>query len=143
MLQAPSTAFLIVTSAAAETIDEAIWFRRTLAQTGFPFAGVVVNRVHHDMLGDRELPAVQEALTGLLDPSLAQRVAENFADYHVLARRDERNIARLAGEIEDAPLFLVPQLDGDVHDVDGLLRVHRYLFASDEERARMIADVVA
>ena len=43
----------------------------------------------------------------------------------------------------EQPLLLVPHLDDDVHDVEGLLRVHRYLFASDEERERLIADVVA
>jgi hypothetical protein len=30
-----------------------------------------------------------------------------------------------------------------VHDIEGLLRVHRYLFAADDERRRLIADVVA
>jgi hypothetical protein len=37
----------------------------------------------------------------------------------------------------------VPQFDDDVHDVDGLLQVHRYLFASQSDRERLIADVVA
>jgi hypothetical protein len=30
-----------------------------------------------------------------------------------------------------------------VHDIAGLLRIHRYLFASHAERARMIEKVVA
>ena len=38
----------------APAIDEAIWFRRTLIEGGLPFAGVIVNRVHHDMLGEAE-----------------------------------------------------------------------------------------
>src|SRR5205807_8637976 len=42
MLNADSTAFLIVTSAQREPIDETIWFRQTLEQGGLPFAGVVV-----------------------------------------------------------------------------------------------------
>ena len=54
----------------------------------------------------------------------------------MLARRDARNVARLRGELGDQPLLLVPHLDDDVHDVEGLLRVHRYLFASDAERER-------
>jgi hypothetical protein len=37
----------------------------------------------------------------------------------------------------------VPHFDDDVHDIEGLLRIHRYLFASEAERAQMIADVVA
>ena len=74
--------------------------------------------------------------------ALAERVSENFRDYHVLARRDEHNVERLARELPVRPV-LVPHFDDDVHDVDGLLRVHRYLFAAESERARLIADVVA
>ena len=143
LLRAPTTAFLLVTSAEREPIDEAIWFHRTLQDGGLPFAGVVVNRVHHDLLSGNEPEDVRAELDRSLPPELAERVAENFHDYHVLARRDERNIARLAEALTDEPLLLVPQLDGDVHDLDGLLRMHRYLFASGQERDRLIEELVA
>ncbi len=143
MLTAPSTAFLLITSAQSAPIEEAIWFRRTLEQGGLPFEGVVVNRVHHDLLGDTEPGDLDAALIDELGADLAQRVAENVRDYHVLARRDAANIARLEAELDGNPLLLVPHLDDDVHDIAGLLKIHRYLFASDAERARLIADVVA
>ena len=143
MLRADTTAFVLVTSAQRAAIDEAIWFRRTLNEGGLPFAGVIVNRVHHDILGEAEADDLITALDEELAPELAARVAENFFDYHRLARRDARNVARLQGELGDEPLLLVPHLDDDVHDVEGLLRVHRYLFASDVERERLIADVIA
>jgi anion-transporting ArsA/GET3 family ATPase len=143
LLRAPSTAFLLVTSAAREPIDESIWFGQRLEADGLPFAGVVVNRVHHDLLGNREPREVRRSLARVLDPGLASRVAENFRDYHVLARRDDANLARLAGQLDAARLLLVPQLDDDVHDVEGLLRIHRYLFGSESERDRLIADLVA
>jgi anion-transporting ArsA/GET3 family ATPase len=143
MLHAPSTAFLLVTSAQSEPIDEAIWFRRTLAESGLPFAGVVVNRVHHDLFGGARPDDIAELRAEQLPPALAARVMQTFHDYHVLARRDERNIARLRAELENPPLLLVPHLDDDVHDVEGLLRIHRYLFAPEGERARMMDDVVS
>jgi anion-transporting ArsA/GET3 family ATPase len=143
MLKAPSTAFLLVTSAQSEPIDEAIWFRRTLEQGGLPFAGVVVNRVHHDMLGEGDPGDVAAALAVELGPELAVQVAQNFQEYHLLARHDKRNIKRLTKELDGRPAVLVPHLDDDVHDIEGLLRVQRYLFASDSERTRMLADVVA
>jgi anion-transporting ArsA/GET3 family ATPase len=143
MLRASTTAFLLVTSAQSAPIEEAIWFRRTLQDSGLPFAGVVVNRVHHDLLGDSEDEDLTAALLSELPGELAGRVAENFHDYHVLARRDQRNVERLADELGDSPLLLVPYLDHDVHDIEGLLRVHRYLFASPAEREQMIANVVA
>jgi len=143
MLRAETTAFLLVTSAQTEPIDEAIWFHQTLAQSGLPFAGVVVNRVHHDLLGNGDPAELTDALEQELDADLVSRVAENFHDYHVLARRDAHNVARLKDGLGGRPLLLVPHLDGDVHDVEGLLALHRFLFASDDEAARMIADVVS
>ena len=102
-----------------------------------------MNRVHHDLLGDREPREVRRALARVLPPGLAVRVAENFRDYHVLARRDDHNLGRLAGQLDERRLLLVPQLDDDVHDVEGLLRIHRYLFGSQAERERLIDDLVA
>ena len=142
MLKAPTTAFLLITSAQRAAIDEAIWFRRTLADSGLPFAGVIVNRVHHDVLGGADAEDLRAALSDELCRPSSPTVSRNFADYHVLARRDGRSAA--AGrELGDQPLLLVPHLDDDVHDLDGLLRVHRYLFATDAEREQLIADVVA
>jgi anion-transporting ArsA/GET3 family ATPase len=143
MLHAPTTAFLLVTSAQRAAIEEAIWFRRTLSESGLPFAGVIVNRFHHDMLGDTLPDDLRAALDEVLWGDLSTRVAENFADYHRLARRDEVNVARLEAELGERALLLVPHLDDDVHDIAGLLRVSRYLFATDEERASLIADLVA
>ena len=143
MLKASTTAFLLVTSAQQAAIDEAIWFRRTLTEGGLPFAGVIVNRVHHDILGEAEPKDLVSALDAELPEDLAARVAENFFDYHRLAQRDAHNVTRLRDELGGQPLLLVPHLDDDVHDVAGLMRVHRYLFASDAERERLIADVIA
>jgi anion-transporting ArsA/GET3 family ATPase len=143
MLRSPSTSFVLVTSAQRAPIEEAIWMRRMLEDNGLPFSGVIVNRFHHDLVGDGELGEIAEALAKRLRPELASRVAENLADYHLLARRDELGLERLTAALDGRPLLAVPQLDDDVHDVEGLLRVHRYLFASEAERERLIADVVA
>jgi anion-transporting ArsA/GET3 family ATPase len=143
LLRAPTTAFVLVTSAEREPIEEAIWLHRTLEHGGLPFAGVIVNRVHHDLLGDSEPEDVTPALRRSLGADLAGRVAENFRDYHLLARRDDINVERLAAALGDEPLLVVPQLDEDVHDLEGLLRMQRYLFASAPERAQLLADLVA
>ena len=146
MLKAPTTAFVLVTSAQAAAIDEAVWFRRTLQEGGLPFAGVIVNRYHHDLIADGAATDLVSELREHLSAGLAGRVAANFDDYHRLAGRDRRNVARLVselGDLGDRGLILVPQLDDDVHDVEGLERVRRYLFATDAERAEMISALVA
>jgi len=137
------TVFLLVTSPEREPIDEAIFFWRKLKAARMPFGGVVVNRVHHDLLGDAEVNDVSDELAAELGDKLAGRVAENFRDYHVLARRDARNIERLGRQLRDDRLLLVPYLDEDVHDIEGLSRLNRYLFATEVERQKMLDEVVA
>ena len=71
------------------------------------------------------------------DEDLAERVAENFADYQALAERDARNIEHLARELRTSGVIRVPYLDEDVHDLAGLAEIDRYLFATSEERVAM------
>jgi len=143
LLHDPTTAFVLVTSAQPSAIDEAVWFRRSLGEAGLPFAGVIVNRVHHDLVADGDVHGVRAELAGALGDDLAGRVAANLGDYHVLARRDALGIERLERELGDRPRLLVPHLDDDVHDIEGLLRVHRFLFASEAEREALIAKAVS
>ena len=143
LLADPGTVFLLVTSPEREPIDEAIFFWRKLKAARMPFGGVVVNRVHHDLLGDAEVEDVSAELAADLGDKLAARVADNFRDYHVLARRDAQNIERLGKQLRDDRLLLIPYLDEDVHDVEGLGRLDRYLFATEEERQAMLDEVVA
>jgi hypothetical protein len=68
---------------------------------------------------------------GSLDPELAEKVAANFKDFHALAERDLRNVDELTADIGDRPLIVVPYLDEDIHDLDGIEAMNEYLFASD------------
>jgi anion-transporting ArsA/GET3 family ATPase len=145
LLADPGTSFLVVTSPEREPIEETIYLDRKLAEARMSLAGAIVNRVHHDHLGDAEEATVAELLgsDAGLSATLAGRVADCFRDAQLLARRDNANVARLAAELRAAPLVLVPQLDADVHDAAGLVALHRYLFASAEERARLITEAAA
>jgi anion-transporting ArsA/GET3 family ATPase len=144
LLADPSTTFLLVTSPERESIEEATFFWRKLKAARMPFGGVIVNRVHHDVLGELDVAGVAAELEPELGPKLAARVAENLGDYHVLARRDRANIERLASQLGgEGRMILVPHLDDDIHDLDGLRAVLRYLWATEEERAAMLAEVVA
>jgi anion-transporting ArsA/GET3 family ATPase len=137
------TVFLLVTSPEREPIEEAIYFWRKLKAARMPFGGVIVNRVHHDLLGDADPGDVAAELEGELGADLAGRVAQNFRDYHVLAERDRRNIELLTGKLQQPRVITIPYLDEDVHDIEGLTRIHRFLFASDEQRRELLDKVVA
>jgi anion-transporting ArsA/GET3 family ATPase len=140
LLGDPATTFLIVTSPEREPVEEAIFFRGKLREAALPFGALVVNRVH-PLAPDGD--AVDEAaLAAELggDAALARKVARTLREFRVLAHRDAAAVQRLRAAIGDQDPVLVPHLDGDVHDVDGLVAIHRHLFAQDGERARLLAE---
>jgi anion-transporting ArsA/GET3 family ATPase len=135
------TCFLVVCGPQGEPISEAVYFHRKLVEAKLPFGGVIVNKIHYSgdhLRGDGE--DLRRALTELLgDQDLADRVAANLADYQALAERDAANIDHLAAELQTQSVIRVPYLDEDVHDLAGLARINRYLFAPGEERAALLA----
>jgi hypothetical protein len=104
------------------------------AAAGLPFAGVVVSRVRHDIGSGIDVGDLDEQLEGVLERSLVGRVNENFDACSVLVRRDQANVAKLAEQLDRISIRAVPHFEDDVHDLDGLVRVCRYLFASAAER---------
>jgi anion-transporting ArsA/GET3 family ATPase len=126
LLADPATTFLLVTSPERDPVEEAIFFHRRLREQDLPFGGLVVNRIRP------EVPAVDDALPGALSEELgedlARRVAESAAEVAALAERDAANIAHLRRALADPPVISVPQLPGDVHDVDGLVHLCEHLF---------------
>jgi len=139
LLGDPATTFLIVTSPQREPVDEAIYFHGKLADARMPFGGLVVNRVTPCAQDDEvDVPGLTASLTDELGASLAGKVARTYAEAQALAQRDLRAIERLRTTLGVEDPVLVPQLEGDVHDIQGLLGVQRHLFATDEERGRLM-----
>jgi anion-transporting ArsA/GET3 family ATPase len=140
LLANPETCFLVVCAPQGEPITEAVYFHRKLVEAELPFGGVIVNKVHYES----ELPAYDESLDrelvdALGDEDLARRVISNFDDYRAIAARDQRNIKRLTAEMRARLVIQVPYLDADVHDLDGLMRINDYLFASGARERTVIA----
>jgi anion-transporting ArsA/GET3 family ATPase len=111
-------------------------------EANLPVGGVIVNKVHYEANGEAE-GAAEADLNGLFDEALAERVAQNFADYQALAQRDARNVEHLGRELNPKAVIRVPYLDEDVHDLDALLKIDRYLFATDEQREALAASGAA
>src|SRR4051812_13546767 len=64
LLEDPATTFLIVTSPRHDPAEEAIHFRRKLADAAMPFGGLVINRVHHAAEHNGGLPPAPQKELG-------------------------------------------------------------------------------
>jgi hypothetical protein len=103
---------------------------------------VIVNKVHAEGEVVAARAEIEAGLGALFDADLAVRIADNLADFQVLAESDRRNIERLATELGTGAVIEVPYLDHDVHDLAGLVEVNRYLFASGAEEREAISAAV-
>ena len=120
LLRSAQTAFIIVSSAQDRPIEEAIRFRATLSESAMPVAGAIVNRMN------QPVPRGEVALD--LPSDLSALVDACLADHAVLAARDAANIARLQAAFSGEPVLQVPDFSEDIHDIAGLLAIHRVLF---------------
>jgi anion-transporting ArsA/GET3 family ATPase len=126
LLEDPATTFLIVTSPQHDPVEEAIYFHRKLEEAGMPFGGMVVNRVHATAEANGEVPA---ELVDELGEALAERVADSAREQAALAARDHAAIDHLEAALHSPPTVRVPELEDDVHDIDGLALMRAHLFA--------------
>ncbi len=128
LLADPATTFLIVTSPEREPVAEAIFFHRKLREAGMPFGGLIVNRAALLAEGEDADPvAIRASLRDELGDALAAKVAQSVADLQLLAARHAQAVERLGIELGEPDPLVVPRLDGEVQDIDGLLALYRHL----------------
>ncbi|TMA21699.1 MAG: ArsA family ATPase [Deltaproteobacteria bacterium] len=135
LLTSRDAAFVLVTSPQPLTIQEALFFHKALADDGIQTAAVIVNRVQRDPRrhgGPDNLPALREALqlAQIKDagaPPLSDRLCQTLTDQAALADLDRREVERLRTTLHGVPLFSVPRLRKDVHDLAGLWQIDGYL----------------
>ena len=125
LLAQPLTAWVLVTSPRADAIDEAMFFARRLHESSIGIDALIVNRVH-----PRFGPVPKVTADGPLG-----RLVANLVDLDNVARREELFVESLTGRVPEALIVRVPQLDGDVHDLDGLCLIGDHLFGRGGERA--------
>lgn len=142
VLRAASTAFILVTGPEEQVLTEAEFFSARMHALHMPLKGVVFNRVHEEFPADPATFAagtvahgdeakIEAAMAAAgVDPADAAWLAANFVDYQLLARGEALRVEQFRrGLPRRAPFVTVPNFDSDLHDVVGLTRMHRFLFA--------------
>jgi anion-transporting ArsA/GET3 family ATPase len=140
LLADPATTFLLVTSPEPTPVEEAIFFRRRLADAGLPFGGLIVNRLRPLARSKPSVDAAALAAELGGNRELADRSIRALEDLRALARRDAASLRHLRAELDHPHPILVPQLGRDVSDVASLVEVQRFLFAAGREHSALLAE---
>jgi anion-transporting ArsA/GET3 family ATPase len=143
LLSSEHTAFVVVTTLEGPPLDEAGFFIDRLNDEQLPLAGVVANKVVPLQLGNADVSTVDRLDAGRLAEATglgAERTSgalddlrSAIATFGTLARRDERSLAEL-NKRAHAAVAHVPLLTHDVHDLDGLDELGRYVLGPSGDR---------
>jgi len=124
LLARRTTAFVLVTSPRADTVNEAGWFADRLNESGLAVEGLVVNRVHPAFSKPTETHQLPRAPEG----SALEALIENLHNYSAVNEREEATLAELVVEVAPSPVARVPLLDIDVTDAEGLSLMADHMF---------------
>jgi anion-transporting ArsA/GET3 family ATPase len=122
LLRKDFVGFLLVTSPASVSVQDALFFHGKIESAKLPFLGFVVNRVH---------PEGTWSASGLpsdFPAGLRVKAIEQLKNYEQLAQRDRKAIAllkKMGGK--QTPCATIPLFEKDVHDLSGLSRMAQAL----------------
>jgi anion-transporting ArsA/GET3 family ATPase len=141
LLRQPRVGFTLIASPEPMAVREALGFHDRLVSARMPFVGFVVNKLHLSRpvtAGQHKIEELLAAhpgvakleLSGTSRAMAAHALLEAHAEIQTLAVADKRAVERLRATGGSAALLLlVPLLRDDVHDIDRLIALERYLLA--------------
>ena len=129
LIRAPGTSFVVVASPHHDTIAEAVWFVRQLTAQGIDVTAAIVNR-SHPRFGEGSAAEAMDASTRAVDDGRDGLGAlwRNVADLRTMRERELAEIAPLGELTGHERVVVLPLLDRDVHDLEGLRTIADHLF---------------
>jgi anion-transporting ArsA/GET3 family ATPase len=134
LFEAADTAFVVVSAPTDSATDVAGFFVDELRSRGMAAQAIVVNQVHR---AEATTPDPSNALGPALDAALPDPVARAAFVARLVAahgrlrevvRSESARVASLSARARGTPLVAVPRQRAEVHDLAGLLTLHRALF---------------
>lgn len=128
LLDAPATGYVLVTAPRPDLVTEARSFAARLLASGLRVDALIVNRMHPDVGNDvvaaRQV-AERERAAGRDAPADQWTT---LAELREVTSHEAAEVDRLAEALPGISRTLVPLLDVDVHDLDGLATIGSHLF---------------
>ncbi|MEA2434190.1 MAG: hypothetical protein QOG54_1647 [Actinomycetota bacterium] len=130
LLRSDATTFVVVTSPAEDSVEEARFFAGRLNQEGLHFGALVVNRVHPRLSEgiDVKPRQISKLEAGSDVGRLLAKLLDNHEAFMRIVTREERNLDALARKIPRHRWVRVPYLEQEAVDFSGLLAVSDQLF---------------
>ncbi|PID53536.1 MAG: ATPase [Micrococcales bacterium] len=120
-LKTPGTTFVVVASPTTDALREADYFVRRLRADDMQLAGVVVNRVIDSAAGHISAQQAAEAADRVqAQHPLASAVLRSHAARMLHRDAQQEAVQGFTATHRGLQLHLVPALDEDIHDLDGL-----------------------
>lgn len=149
LLLGKTSSFLLVVGPTQEGTRRGLEFLRRMSGSGVPVEGVLMNRIRSFPEGEpppsgstptpEDLAKLADALaraagtqSGAFDPNAAAETAVAVANrYAAIVEMDQRSAQplRTYTDRHDQLFLQIPQLEGDVSDLDGLSRIGELLLA--------------
>jgi anion-transporting ArsA/GET3 family ATPase len=126
LLAADGTAFVLVASPRADSVDEAAYFAQKLEEADIGVRVLIVNRMHPSFAAGHPDTTRERART-FAGKEIGGLYA-NLADFQQVASREEEHLSQLTAGLPGVAIVRVPYLRSDVHDLGGLAIVGSYLF---------------
>jgi anion-transporting ArsA/GET3 family ATPase len=150
ILSSPDTGFVVVTTLEGPPFREAEFFVDRLVDGKLPLAGLVANKVIPPRFaedGGVPVDRADELASQMgLDPGRARDALEEarhaLDTLSLLARRDVERLTEL-NRRSRAPVAKVPLFTQDVHDLEGLKRLARYVLEEPSEESSREAESAA
>jgi anion-transporting ArsA/GET3 family ATPase len=143
LLQATSTAYVLVTSPRSESLDEAEFFADRLAEDGIDISALIVNRMHPYFPVEAPSAADPAHATTIAAMARADELLASQAEaagsgtfaqilrcraaFRSVAAQEVAAVERLRARTPGVSTYLVPFLVEDVHDLAGMLEMSDHL----------------
>jgi len=129
LIRAPDTSFVVVAAPRHDTIEEAVWFATQLVEQGVGVTSAIVNRTHPEFgTGTAAEAAAAATAAGDAGDAVLALLWDNVAALRTMRNLELDVIAPLVEIVGVDRLVVLPLLDGDVHDLDGLMLIAGHLF---------------